>query len=214
MNNGEYKDQTKVAGAPLQVSDVVEYPNEYVNKITHDPTDSGQIGISEDKGWIVTANTTNKQGDKVVRIATAGIPETATISTEDFQESNRENLTTETLLGMKLNGCELKSLNKYGEQYYLPQYASSYSVINITDSLDIYKSVGCEGDVVINGGYYWVNAYSDGYGLGYVTAKTAQNYTEDGGTSGIRPAMNLKNDIQIYKIWDDANESYSWKFAN
>ncbi len=69
-----------------------------------------------------------------------------------------------------------------------------------------------------NGGYYFVNVQNSTYGIGYVTPDNFQNHTEAGGTSGLRPVMTLKNELHIYKIYDEAkdqeNEPYHWEFAD
>ncbi len=77
---------------------------------------------------------------------------------------------------------------------------------------------GCENDLVLNGGYYFVNVQNSSYGIAYVVPDTFKNNSKVGGTSGIRPVMTLKNELHIYKIYDEAedqeNEHYHWEFAD
>ena len=213
-SGGLYIDKSLVSDADIQVTDYINYPYSYTNVETPNPTDSSETSTSIYNGWRVATNYTNDDGNKIVKITTAGVPEVVTVTEDDFTTDNLDGPYNYKIDDTEGTGYELKNLWQYGEKYYLKDYATSYSVLGLHDGYQIVQGIGCENELVLNEGYYFVNAYVPSYGIIYASPSKISNYTATGGITGIRPVIVLKNDIHVYQLWDDTNSRYYWEFVD
>ena len=224
-DSGEYIDYSKVSGANIQVKDYVNYPCDYTNVPTIDPkTGDGSVATSEQNGWRCMANYIDDDKNKIVKLITAGVPETYKLSPEtDFSSENLYGPMKIEIPGRQYNNAyELKNLGEYAkEKYYNDKFASSYSTFSVSDAALLYPVTGCSTDLEMVGAYYWVNGYDpqDGYpGLGYMLPNSVPLYNiksiSEERSCGIRPTVILRNDLYIYKIWDEKNQRFCWEFEN
>ena len=136
---GEFKDCSRVSGAPIVAMDYVNYPKDYENVDTYDPTDETKTKTAKSTftGWRAVANYV-KDEKKIVKIVTAGIPEVVTVTEADFAEDNLNGpYTSAVVMG---NGYELKNLNECGKKYFDSKYADSYSVLGTQECDWLYSN--------------------------------------------------------------------------
>lgn len=226
QGEGEYRDCTKISGAPIQVFDYVNYPVSYSNVRTTNPKTS-ESAISTYTGWRVVSNYVDDNDEKIVKIITAGIPETITINASDVVESNLQFAHTCTDPDGPGQVYEIISIKeKYKSKYFNSTYANSYKLFGAEEADIMHDSIGCNNDLILNGGYYFSNTVGQTWNMEtnekpltpVLTMPTKCNQAvTDGvilGTSGVRPCVSLKTELKVYKIYDSSGENYKWEFVN
>lgn len=214
-------DKTLICNNELQMGDTIDYPLVYNNVETRDPNaEEGDTKtyVAKETGWQV-ATVDEEAGEKKIKIITKGTPATFSLTESDTAESNLEGPFTVHYNDNDITCFSLKNIKEEGATYFLEKYAREYAVFGVEEVIALLSASnsdddGCEKLLVKNGTFYWVNMLIPDHGMLYVSPDKENNTIAKPATMGIRPIIILKNDIHVYKLHNDANNSDYWKIVD